>query len=194
MSNIYYKQLDNRNYMSPIGFRFSIARFPKVTFFSNQASVPEISLGVANQPSYLKPVPVPGDRVQYGELPMQFLVDEDFLNYTLVHNWITGLGFPKIPSQFLEWTTDAEGQRDLKLQYSDATLDILNSNYNPIAKIKFWDIFPTSLSSLDFNATDTDINYFIANATFQYTYYQILNKDNQPLTPDYINQPIQTNR
>ena len=125
---------------------------------------------------------------------MQFLVDEEMLNYTLVHNWITGLGFPQIPSQFLEWTTDDQGQRDLKLQYSDATLDILNSNYNPIARIKFWDLFPTSLTSLEFNATDTDINYFTASATFQYTYYQILNSNNEPLTPDFVNQSLQINR
>ena len=171
--------MDNRNYMSPIGFEFSIARFPKVSFFCNTASLPQITLGGAEQSNYLKELMHPGDRVQYGELPINFLVDEDMLNYTLIHNWMTGLGFPETAQQFVDWTSDREGARDLKLQYSDATLSILNSNYNSIAKIKFWDIFPTSLSSLDFTATDTDINYFTAEVTFKYTIYNVLAADNR---------------
>lgn len=191
MANIYYKQLNNRNYMSPIGFDFSIARFPKVSFFSNSASIPEVSIGGAEQSNYLKSIMHPGDRVEYGDLPIQFLVDEDMLNYTLIHNWITGLGFPESMQQFVDWTTDETGQRDLKLQYSDATLKVLNSNYNTIAQVKFWDLYPTSLSTLEFTATDTDINYLTANVTFNYLYYQILDKDGNELSPDYVNQSLQ---
>ena len=191
MANIYYKQLDNRNYMSPIGFSFSIARFPKVSFFSNTASIPEVSLGGASQSNYLKQLTHPGDRVEYGELPIQFLVDEDMLNYTLIHNWITGLGFPESMKQYRDWTTNESGQRDSELQYSDGTLKVLNSNYNTTDQIKFWDLYPSSLSTLEFTATDTDINYLTANVTFSYLYYQILDKDNQPLTPDFVNQTLQ---
>ena len=191
MSNIYYKQIDNRNYMSPIGFEFSIARFPKVSFFCNTASLPQISLGGAEQANYLKQLMHPGDRVEYGELPINFLVDEDMLNYTIIHNWMTGLGFPESMQQFIDVTTDESGQREMLNQYSDATLTILNSNYNPIVKIKFWDLYPTSLSSLDFTATDTDINYFQSSATFSFLYMQILDKDGKALTPDYVNQPLQ---
>jgi hypothetical protein len=188
--NIYYKQLDNRNYMSPIGFQFSIARYPKVSFFSNKAGLPEISLGGAEQPNYLKQIMHPGDRVEYGELNIEFLVDEDMLNYTLIHNWMTGLGFPESPQQFQDITTDSSGQDDMKLQYSDGTLGILNSNYNTIARVKFWDLYPTSLASLEFTATEADINYFVATATFNFLYYQILDKDNKPLTPEYVNQSL----
>lgn len=129
----------------------------------------------------------PGDTLQYGDLPVQFLVDENMINYTLIHNWMTGMGFPESCQQFLNWTTDENGDRDLKLQFSDATLGVLNSNYNVIANIKFWDLFPTSLSTLEFTATDTDINYVTANATFSYLYYQILDKDMNELTPKYNN-------
>ena len=74
----------------------------------------------------------------------------------------------------------------MKLQYSDATLAVLNSNYNEVVKIKFWDLFPTSLSTLEFTATDTDINYLTATVTFSFLYYQILDKDGKPLTPEYV--------
>jgi hypothetical protein len=189
--NIYYKQLDNRNYMSPIGFSFSLARFPKVSFFSNKASLPQITLGTAGQSNYLKDIMHPGDRLTYGDFNIEFLVDEDMENYTLIHNWMTGLGFPETPKQFREVTTSDANVRDLKLQYSDATLGILNSNYNTIANVKFWDLFPISLSTLEFTATDTDINYLVADVTFNYLYYQILDKDGNALTPEYVNQSLQ---
>ena len=67
----------------------------------------------------------------------------------------------------------------MDLAFSDASLYILNSNYRTTAIIKFKDLFPTSLTSLDFDATDTDINYFTAEATFKYTIYNILGPDNR---------------
>ena len=45
-------QIENRNYLSPRGFKFSLAKFPKVDFFCNSASIPEITLGTYQQPSY----------------------------------------------------------------------------------------------------------------------------------------------
>jgi hypothetical protein len=84
-----------------------------------------------------------------------------------------GLGFPETAQQFKDLTTDQDGQRDMPLQFADGTLRILNSNFNEVAKVKFLDMFPVSLSSLDFDATQTDVNYFTAQASFKYTVYQL---------------------
>ena len=51
--SIYDKQIENRNYLSPTGFNFTIQKCPKVSFFSNSAQIPAIDLGVAEQPNYL---------------------------------------------------------------------------------------------------------------------------------------------
>ena len=32
--------IDNRNFLSPTGFKFSIKRIPKVAYFCNQANIP----------------------------------------------------------------------------------------------------------------------------------------------------------
>ena len=71
------------------------------------------------------------------------------------------------------------GARDNDLAFSDGSLYILNSNYRTTAIVKFEGMFPTSLTSLDFEATDTDLNYFTAEATFKYTIYNILGPDNR---------------
>ena len=166
-------QINNRNFLSGIGFKFNLGKFPKVDFFCNTARIPEITLDTTTQPSYLKNIDVPGEKISYGDLTIQFLVDENMENYKIVHDWITGLGFPETAQQFIDKTTDRDGVRDMKEQFADGTLRILNSNFNEVAKVKFLDMFPVSLSSLDFDATSTDVNYFTAQASFKYTVYQL---------------------
>lgn len=180
-TNAFAKQIQNRNYLSPVGFRFTLAKEPKVAFFSTSARIPEINLILARQASYLKDIDIPGEKLNYGDLNLRFLVDENMENYMAIHNWLTGLGFPETTEQYAELTTNEDGLRDPKSAYSDGTLRILNSNYRDVALIKFLDLFPVSLSSLEFTATDTDINYFTAEVSFKYTVYQILGPDGKPL-------------
>lgn len=181
MTTPFGNQIQNRNFLSSVGFRFILSRYPKVSFFCNSARIPEINLSVATQPTYLKDIDVPGEKIQYGDLYLKFLIDENLENYMAIHNWITGLGYPESTSQYRDLTTTTEGLRDAKQAFSDGSLLILNSNFRQIADVKFKDLFPISLSSLDFDATQTDINYFTAEVTFKYTIYNILDSSGNPL-------------
>jgi len=167
------KQIQNRNFLSGVAFKFNLAKFPKVDFFSNSAIIPVLNLELAQQASYLKNIAVPGERLTYGDFTLRFLVDENMENYISVYNWLTGLGFPETTKEFADLIKDKDGQRDPKEAFCDGTLRILNSNYREVAKVSFNDLFPTSLTSLDFDATNTDIQYFTAEATFKYTVYKI---------------------
>ena len=177
MARAYANQIENRNFLSPIGFQFSLNKTPKVTFFSNSARIPDISLGTAIQPVYLKDIDVPGDKLSYGDFNLRFLVDENLTNYMAIHNWLTGLGYPESTKEFKDATTDADGLRDREEVFSDGSLSILNSNFRQVAVVKFKDLFPVFLTSLEFEATDTDVNYFTAEVTFKYTIYEIVRAD-----------------
>jgi hypothetical protein len=179
MASNFPNQINNRNFLSPVGFKFTLSKDPKISFFCNTARIPEINLGTAIQPAYLKDVDVPGDKLTYGDFSLTFLVDENMQNYMSVHNWMTGLGFPETTKQFKDLTTDTDNIRDLNRQFSDGSLHILNSNFKDVAIVKFKDLFPISLTSLDFEASDTDINYFTAEVTFKYTVYNVLAADNR---------------
>ena len=181
MASAFDKQINNRNFLSPIGFKFTLAKEPKVSFFCNSARIPEITLGTAVQPSYLKDIDVPGEKISYGDFSLRFLVDENMENYMAIHNWITGLGFPESTEQYRDFITTVDNTLDPKKAFSDGSLRILNSNYKDVAIIKFKDLFPISLSSLEFEATDTDINYFTADVVFRYTIYDILGTNCKPL-------------
>ena len=174
-SSAFGKQIQNRNFLSGVAFKFNLAKFPKVDFFSNSARIPELNLELTTQPSYLKNIDVPGERLTFGDFTLRFLVDENMENYLSVYNWLTGLGFPETTKEFADLIKDKDGQRDAKEAFCDGTLRILNSNYREVGKVKFNDLFPTSLTSLDFDATATDVQYLTAEATFKYTIYDLEN-------------------
>ena len=56
-----WREVSDRNFLSVVGFKFLLERCPKVDFYCNAANLPAISLGVAEQSSYLRNIPVPGD-------------------------------------------------------------------------------------------------------------------------------------
>ena len=180
--------IPNRNFLSPTGFKFALKRSPGVAFFCNQANIPSLDLGIAEQPTYLKNIDVPGDKIQFGDLNLRFLVDEDLMNYMEIQNWIRGLGYPEKISEF----EDLEKQAVLGVEtkfgqsgddiYSDATLQILSNNLVPQFQVVFSDCFPYSLSTVTFDATDTDIEYFTADVSFKYTIYRITDLENKNLT------------
>ena len=182
--------IENRNFLSPVGFKFALKRVPKVAFFCNQANIPDLTLGIAEQPTYLKNIPVPGDKIEFGDLNLRFLVDEDLGNYMEIQNWIRGLGFPDTLLEFDEleksdpmFRGGGFGQfaRSGDKIYSDGTLQILSSNLVPQFQVVFKDLFPYSLTTLSFDATDTDIEYFTADVSFKYTIYGLTDLENNPL-------------
>ena len=131
------------------------------------------------QSTYLKDLDIPGDRLTYGDFSLRFLVDENLENYMAIHNWLTGLGFPETAQQYRDLTTNNDGVEDFNEQFSDGSLHILNSNFRDSAIVKFRDLYPVSLTSLEFEATDSDINYFTAEVSFKYTVYNVLAADNR---------------
>ena len=176
MATAFYKQIQNRNFLSPIGFKFTLTKSPKISFFANSARIPEINLGTAIQPTYLKNIDIPGDKLTYGDFNLRFIVDEQLENYMEVHNWLTGLGYPETTQEYKDLIV-SNNISDPQNAFCDGNLHILNSNYRDVAIVKFKDLFPISLSSLEFASDETDTNYFTAEVTFKYTVYNILGPD-----------------
>ena len=177
--------LSNRNFLSPTGFKFTLKRSPAAAFFCNQANIPSMDLGVAVQPNYLRDIPTPGDKIEFGDLSIRFLVDEDLVNYMEIQKWIRGLGFPDSMKEFKDLEKEAVIQPSYANSgdniYSDGTLQILSSNLVAKFNVNFKDLFPVSLSTITFDATDTDIEYFTADVTFKYTMYTLSDTSNNPL-------------
>ena len=182
------RQPDQLDYASPTQFRFGIHQLPKVEFFTVSANLPGISAGTVTHATPFKDIPTMGEKLSYENLSISFIVDEYLENYISLHNWMVGIGFPKDREQFRTYrdvtsNTPASGKTpptDLvgkaipdKAMYSDAFLQILSNKNNPIVEVNFENIFPISLSALDFTQTATDVEYMVATAEFAYQIYEI---------------------
>lgn len=166
----------NLNPLSPTGFRFQITKLPQLQFFCQTVNLPAITLGEPMFGTPFTPIPIPGETMTFGDLTVQFLVDEDMLNFKALQGWLYGLGFPTDYQQYVNFqkldTVVGGTNTDLTRNYSDASLFILTNNNTENIIVNFKNVFPTSLESLTFTGVDTDVNYLIGNATFRFTYYE----------------------
>ena len=179
------------DYSSPTQFKFNIHQLPKVEFFTTAANIPEITLGELVIPTPFKAIPILGDQLTFGNLSVSFIVDEYLENYKQIHNWLIGIGFPKSKQQFVDFRKSGSnlpgvgdgGNTDIgdvgtpiadRHFYSDATLTILTNKNNPVVEVRFSDIFPVSLSGLDYTQNVTDVEYLIATIDFRYKLYEMI--------------------
>ena len=170
-------QPTNLNYLSQLGFRFSLKKLPNVNYFCQKVSLPSISLSVVETQTPFGVLPRAGDKLTYATIPISFRVDEDFKNYIEIHDWMIGLGHPNSLDQTRQLSESMPGPiRRLGSAasfVSDGTLNIQTSNRNPSINIFFYDMFPTDLTELTFDTTASDIDYLEATATFRYRRYVI---------------------
>ena len=180
------------DYASPIQFRFKMTKLPLVEFTVQTANIPGISLGSTDMPTPLKEISIPGDKITYQSLDINFLVDENLNNYKEIHDWITGLGFPQDHTQFknlqgtasdrFPGTTSSTAATGTSISqplseggiYSDATLTVLNSKNVAKTEIRFQNVYPTSIGSLSYDVKASDVDYLQVNASFNYMYYDIV--------------------
>ena len=174
-------QISNRNFLSPGGFRFPLAKYPKVAYFAQMASIPGMQLSMVQAPTPYRETFIDGT-ISYSRLNLTFIVDEDLENYIILHNWMRALGVPDKFSERAEFELEANTtsrNRDLgtDFRFADGTLSILDSNFNPKFNVVFQDLKPVDLSTLDFDATLGDQEYFQAQATFDFLSYEIQQLD-----------------
>ena len=179
------------DYNSPTQFKFGINQLPKVEFFTTAANIPDISLGELVIPTPYKNIPIVGNTLTYGNLDISFIVDEYLENYITIHNWLVGIGFPKDRQQFTDFRSTTSntssagsgGNTDIgkvgktspdRPFYSDATLTVLSNKNNPIVEVRYSDMFPVSLSGLNYNQQATDVEYQTAEISFRYKLYEIV--------------------
>jgi len=154
---------------------FGIQKLPEISFFCQEVNIPDFGLPSAETSTPLVNIRFPGDKPVYGDLQLQFLVDENMDNYIAVHDWIVGMGFPESWDQYAKFVstrTDALNNNNAAAAVSDGILQILGSSNTPVRTIRFVDMFPVSLGSVQLQSTSQDTTYIAGQVTFAYSYYK----------------------
>ena len=173
MSAEWYKeQPSNRNFLNPIGYLLKLEKFEGVDFFCQAANVPDVNMPTTEVASPFRNLPIiPGGGVSFGDFSVRFIVDEDLKNYYSIHKWMRDVG----NADQMQRTTAKDDMLTI------GQLHIVTSQFNPAFVVEFRDIFPVSLSNLQFDATISDVEYITAEVTFKHQQFFIRDKNLQPL-------------
>lgn len=167
-------QPDNQNFLSPIGFQFSIQKLPNVNYFCTAATIPEMSMGTIDtlDTPFVK-MPQPGDKIAFGDFSLRFRVDEDMKNFTEIYDWIISLGYPDNFEQRAPWQRANPQATASETVFSDASLIIMTNQYKPNIEVKFTDCYPIALSGVQFDVEQNDVDYLSADVSFVYRRYTL---------------------
>lgn len=156
-----------QNFLSPVHFDLQINKLPATSWFVQRVGVPGLMIDMAMMPTPFRKVKRPGQNVEFQELTISFIVDENMLNYIELYNWMMQASGGENFSQYETLTESDEGVT------SDATLIISQSNQSANMTIRLKDIFPINLSELQLDATVPDVIHAECTATFAVNSFDI---------------------
>jgi len=160
----------NRNYLSPLNYKFTVKKLPNVNFFLQKVNLPSMNINPTGMPNPFTFIPMSGDHIQFGALSISFKVDENLKNYQEIFDWLVGLGFPQSYDQYAKLEARNKVYEGLT---SDISIIVTDHAKNPRFEFIFRDAFPTYISDLNFDTTTQDVNYLTVSANFKYTLFEI---------------------
>jgi len=157
------------NQLNVVSFETNFLRMPETNFFCQSVNIPSVALGNAILPTSFSSVPVEGDTLVFENLSISFFINEDLSNYMEIYNWLISIGFPDEFPQFnLNGDAISATSVDGSIK-SDMNVIIQTNKTNPNYNITFKDAFPTSLGAIPLDATATDMQPIVVEASFAYT-------------------------
>lgn len=155
------------NYLNPTSFLVSIERLPNVEFTTQRAILPSISMSAVTTPNPLKNIYQVPDHLEYAELDLSFILNENLDNYIEILNWMEGLATPDSLSQFDRLKKTKDGLK------SDIVIIVTNSHKNPNIEFRFKDAFPLTISPISLDITPGDIVNPEVTVTFRHNGFSI---------------------
>jgi hypothetical protein len=160
------------NFVLPKSFRLSFTRLPDTSFYCQKVTLPGVTMGVADIPTPLMKVQLPGDRAVFNQLSVHVIATADLRNYEEMYRWLVGLSFPEDTDQFNTFIQQERERWHLRDQNSaetsDGMLELLDAHERTIRRFRFFDCFPVAIGDLDFDTQASDATPIAFPITFQY--------------------------
>lgn len=150
-------QIKNTSLLSPNKFIITINKFPDIAFWAQSVTLPTVTITnnrLGTNKQYV--MKTPGDTMEYDDLIIRFLVDEDLKGYKVIKQWQEEMTGSEIPEE----------------RFSDLTVSILTNNSNINHILKFKDSWPVLLGSLFLDVTQGE-DAVSTDVTFSYSTFTI---------------------
>ena len=171
----------NTSILSKNNFKLLIDKVPTVEYYVQSVNIPGLSFTEVNMGAGVGvDAFFPGDKVEFENLEVSFIVDEDLQNFQEIYDWMNAIVPIKDSTDFKEYVATTTTQPFDKLaninndlnQYSLITL-VTNTNKNvPNKYFRFYDCFPTALSGMEL-VSGAENETVTCTVTFRFTYYDI---------------------
>lgn len=148
--NVNNYQYENRFRVTFLSTDLEIQRLSDTCVTMN---LPSIIMGTTPQPTAIKQIFLPGDSIEFEEVNMQFLVQENLENWSTIVDWIFRMRNPK----------EVDIQRDV----IDIGVDILNAKHKTILECTLEDVFPFIVSDIPLNYQLDDVEPNRMDVTFK---------------------------
>jgi hypothetical protein len=168
--------ITSTNFLQPNAYKLTINRknFPNLEFFCQSVFHPEMTSNPAELPyKTISNVPVPGDKLAFGELTCMIILDEDMNSYIEMFKWLSRIVQTNYKTTFNNSTTVTD-INTVPSTHCDITLSILSSANNVTRQIRYIDCIPVSLGNINFESTAGTDNVITYPAGFRYTYFEFV--------------------
>jgi hypothetical protein len=159
----------NTNLLQPTKFLLTFGRIPTTQYFCQSVNLPGVQLGEVDRASPFLDMYSPGTKLSYTPLDVEFVVDEELQSWKNVYDWFLSMADP-------DGWEKRDGSKELQTNkhFSDATLTVLSGLNNPVLRIQFTNVFPLSLSDIQFDTRESADTIVTCRATFRYQSYKYL--------------------
>jgi hypothetical protein len=168
---------ENTDLLQPTKYILTFDRLPSMQYFCQEVNIPGISIGTAEFATPILNLKMPGTKINYENLNITFLVDQNLNSWNEIYKWFRNIASPESIEQrdALSTTVKMNGINAKKYNYeSDATLSVLTNMNRVNFKIHFLNIYPISLTGINFNTTLSADEVIKCSATFNFDYFNII--------------------
>jgi hypothetical protein len=152
---------ENINFLQPTKYVLTFPEVPDMVYFCQKANIPGVTLGQALQETPNLDLYHSGTKLTYGTFEINFLVNEDLSAWTTIYNWMIDLS-----SVESTYTKRREGRKQ-------AILTVMSNQNNPKIRVKMMNLYPISISDLEFDTTLSAEEHITATASFRYDWFEI---------------------
>jgi hypothetical protein len=152
---------ENTNFLQPTKFVLTFPEVPDMVYFCQKANIPGVTLGQAVQQTPNIDLFHSGTKLEYNTFDITFLVNEDLTAWTTLYNWMVELS-----SVDATYTKRQESRKQ-------AILTVMSNLNNPKVRVKYYNLFPISISDLEFDTTSSAEEHITATVSFRYDWYEI---------------------
>jgi hypothetical protein len=149
------------NLLQPTKYVVTFPEISQTMYFCQKANIPGVTLGMAVQQTPNIDLFHSGTKLEYNTFDITFMVNEDLSAWTNIYKWMDDLS--KVNSSYTK----------RKQNTKQAIFTVMSNQNNPKFRIKLNNIFPTSLSDLEFDTTLSAEDHMVATATFKYDWFDL---------------------